>query len=90
LHFALEADRVLDFLVFGEHDRVIEIALSVNISKDLERLLPAVLGCEPTGRPGEPEETNEKDEGRDHLNGPGDTEGGGRLFRVFGTTTVEG
>lgn len=89
LLFTLEADSILDFLEFSEHDRVSLIALSVDVGEDLKGFFPAVLGREPTRRLGEPEETDEEDEGRDHLDSPGDTESRRGLFGVVGATAVE-
>lgn len=75
--FAVELDDCFDFLNFKLHARVVDIAVAVDISENLSRLIHAALIGQPTRGEREEPHPNAKDHGRNGLDTPGDTEGSG-------------
>lgn len=88
--FALEAQGLLDFLVFGENLGMIDITVAVKRSQDAECLFPPIFAGKPTGRLGEEEHAGQQNRRGDHLHAPRDPEGCRTLARVGGTTAGEG
>lgn len=81
---ALKLEGVLDLLVLRQHLWIGRIAV-VQAREDLQRLLPPVLGREPSRAVGQKEQANEEDHGREHLHAPRDAEGRCGLVGIVGT-----
>lgn len=81
--FAFDSQGFLNLAVLGKDFGVVDIAVSVEPSEDLDGLFPTVFACQPTGGLGEEEETDKEDDARHDLNAPGNAERGGALGRVI-------
>ena len=67
LGIELEADGLLDLLVLELHQRVVDVAVGVVLSENLQGLLGPLLGEQPTRRLGNPEDEHELDDGGEGL-----------------------
>ena len=73
---ALELAHLTDLLHLSHDEGAVGIAVTVNEGQNGLALLPAVLAGQPTGGLGEPDHADEKEDGGDHLDTPGNTEDG--------------
>jgi hypothetical protein len=87
--FALKGKCVFDLLVFGKNLGVVDIAGAVEVGKDMEGLLPAVLGREPAGREREEEEADEEDSTGNSLDTPWNPKRRSALVRVVDASIDE-
>lgn len=76
---ALELDSGLNLLELGLDEAVGAVALAVDEGQDVFALLPAILAGEPTRGLGQEKHSEEEQDGRDSLQAPGNTEGGGAV-----------
>lgn len=73
----LKLAKGLDLLDLGDDKGVRLIALGVHQSNDILGLLPPILLGQPARRLGKQEQGKEQEDGRDHLQAPGEPERGG-------------
>lgn len=89
LSFRLDFDPFSDFVEFADNEGTIGIAVTVSKSKDCASLLPTILGCQPAGRLREENHAEEKQDGWDHLESPGSTEGTSPIDERASVTDIE-
>jgi hypothetical protein len=79
---ALKLAHLLDFFKFALDEGGIGIALAVNQGQYRMAILPAVLASEPSRRLGKNQQTEEEQDGRNHLETPWDPEGSGAIDKA--------
>jgi hypothetical protein len=73
---ALKLAHGLNFLILAEDEGSVGVAFTVDEGQHSEAILPAVLTGQPTGRLGQQHHAEEEEDGGNHLQTPGNTEGG--------------
>ena len=73
---AFELTHILDVLQFEGDEGAVRVAVPMHERQHAVAVFPAVLAREPARRFWQPHHGEEETDRRDHLEGPGDTEGG--------------
>ena len=86
---SLKLAHVLNLLQFDLNKGIVWIAATVNKCENSMAILPSVLSCKPTRRFWQPEETEEQENGRKHLQAPGNSEGSNSIDVAAAIRDVE-
>lgn len=87
--FGFDLDPLSDFVELANDKGTVRITMTVGESKHCTSLLPAVLRCQPARRLGEEDHAEEEQDGGDHLQSPGSTEGTSAVDEATAVADIE-